>query len=167
MAAQTDKIQERVLVADDDQSIRQLLGTIIRREGLTVDLAADGVEAIEYLKQREYPVILLDLMMPRMNGFDVVAWLKENHQSHKPVIIVITAYADQQFKQVDPDYVSGILRKPFDVSDVGSLVQACIASFQELVRGGMVATDETVRTLSPEAISQLQALRQENGNGNH
>ncbi|HEV3484835.1 MAG TPA: response regulator, partial [Vicinamibacterales bacterium] len=57
----------KVLVADDDQSIRQLVCTIVRREGLDVDCVADGEEAIEKLKEHEYAVILLDLMMPRVD----------------------------------------------------------------------------------------------------
>ncbi len=68
----------RVLVADDDRSIRQLVSTIVRRESFTVDSAADGLEAIENLKQHAYAVLLLDLMMPRMDGFGVIEWLKEH-----------------------------------------------------------------------------------------
>jgi CheY-like chemotaxis protein len=129
--------QPRVLVADDDQSIRQLLGTIVRREHLDVDLAADGAEAIELLKQQQYTVILLDLMMPRVDGFDVIKYLKMNPPPFKPVVLVITAYADQRFKQVDPAIVAGVLRKPFEVADLGNLVRWCVHGIdQELtVRG--------------------------------
>jgi CheY-like chemotaxis protein len=91
--------RERILVADDDQSIRQLLGTIIKRERLEVDLAPDGAEAIEHLKRREYSVILLDLMMPRVDGFGVIQYLRDHPQTHKPVVIVITAYADQRLRR--------------------------------------------------------------------
>ncbi len=89
-------IPTRILVADDDQSIRQFLGTIIRREGFEVDTAADGVEAIGRLAARDYAVILLDLMMPRKDGFEVIEYLKSHHQRTKPVVLVISAYADQR-----------------------------------------------------------------------
>lgn len=124
-----DRSDARVLVADDDQSIRQLVCTIIRREGLEVDCVADGVEAIEKLEQNEYAVILLDLMMPRLDGFGVVEYMKENPPAHKPVILVISAYADQKFKQVDPNVVAGVLRKPFEVADLGSLVRLCVHGY--------------------------------------
>ena len=104
------EVQQRVLVVDDDQSIRRLVSTIVRRERFNVDVAADGLEAIECLKQHQYAVILLDLMMPRMDGFGVIEWLKQNPPMVKPIIIVITAYADQRFKEVDVSIVSGILR---------------------------------------------------------
>jgi CheY-like chemotaxis protein len=125
--------EARVLVADDDQAIRQLVCTIIQREGLEVDCAADGLEAIEKLKQHEYAVILLDLMMPRLDGFGVVAHLKEHAPSHKPVILVISAYADQKYQLVDANVVSGVLRKPFEVAELGSLVRLCVHGYADAV----------------------------------
>ncbi|HEX8155686.1 MAG TPA: response regulator, partial [Thermoanaerobaculia bacterium] len=79
MAEQMSK-EPRVLVADDDHSIRQLVTTIVRRERLLVDSAADGAEAIALLAQHEYAVILLDLMMPRVDGFGVVEYIKQHPQ---------------------------------------------------------------------------------------
>src|SRR6478609_827609 len=97
--------EPRILIADDDASIRQLLTTIVRRERLGVDAAADGEEAIRKLSEHEYSVILLDLMMPHVDGFGVIDYLREHPQKNKPVVLVITAYADQKFKRVDPDVV--------------------------------------------------------------
>lgn len=121
----------RILVADDDQSIRQLLGTIIQREGFHVDLVSDGTEAIEKLKAHQYAVILLDLMMPRLDGFEVIEYLKNHHGSIKPVVLVISAYADQRFKQVDPDVVAGVIRKPFEVAELGSMIRLCVKGLDE------------------------------------
>lgn len=120
----------RVLVADDDQSIRQLVCTIIRREGLDVDCVVDGAEAIEHLRDHDYAVILLDLMMPRMDGFGVIEYLRDNPPERKPVVLVITAYADQRFKKVDPDVVAGVLRKPFEVAELGSVIRNCVLGFE-------------------------------------
>jgi CheY-like chemotaxis protein len=131
----------RVLVADDDQAIRQLVYTILQREGLEVDCAADGQEAIEKLEQHEYAVILLDLMMPRVDGFGVAAYLKENPPEHKPVVLVISAYADPKFKQVDPDVVAGVLRKPFEVADLGGLVRLCVHGHELATRHSIYALD--------------------------
>lgn len=121
----------RVLIADDDQAIRQLVCTIVKREGLEVDCAADGHEAIENLRSNEYAVILLDLMMPRIDGFGVIEYLRTHPPSQKPVILVVSAYADQKFKQVDPNIVAGVLRKPFEVADLGNLVRLCVHGFDD------------------------------------
>jgi CheY-like chemotaxis protein len=137
---------QRVLVADDDQSIRQLVSTIVRRERLDVDSAADGLEAVEFLKKNDYAVVLLDLMMPRLDGFGVVEWMRTNPPLIKPIIIVITAYADQRFKEVDSELVSGVLRKPFDVAELGNLVRACVNGFTEEVAQKLVLSkDRAIR----------------------
>lgn len=127
----TDRNDARVLIADDDHSIRQLLTTIMKREGLTADAAVDGVDAIEKLQENEYAVILLDLMMPRADGFDVIEYLRAHPQATKPVVLVITAYADQKFKRVDPNVVAGVVRKPFEVAELGSLVRLCAHAMED------------------------------------
>lgn len=119
----------RVLVADDDQAIRQLVCTIVRRERFEVDCAADGVEAIELLGKYDYAVVLLDLMMPRVDGFGVIDYLRNHPPEVKPIVLVITAYADQRFKEVDPNIVAGVIRKPFEVADIGTIVRLCVTGF--------------------------------------
>jgi CheY-like chemotaxis protein len=136
----------RVLVADDDQSIRQLLCTIVRREGIEVDCVPDGGEAIEQLRQKSYSVILLDLMMPRVDGFGVIEHLKQHAPAVKPLVLVITAYADQKFKEVDPDVVAGVIRKPFEVSDIGNLVRLCVSGYEEATRD--LADDRAMREIA-------------------
>src|SRR5436309_3328133 len=117
--------EPRILIADDDTSIRQLLTTIMKRERLNADSASDGEDAIRKLQEHEYSVILLDLMMPRVDGFGVIDYLAEHPPHHKPVVLVVTAYADQKFKNVDANIVSGVLRKPFEVADLGAVVRLC------------------------------------------
>jgi CheY-like chemotaxis protein len=127
--------ESRILIADDDASIRQLLTTIVKRERLTVDSAVDGEDAIRKLRQHEYSVILLDLMMPNVDGFGVIDYLREHPPANKPVVLVITAYADQKFKRVDPDVVAGVVRKPFEVAELGSLVRLCAIGLDDHLAG--------------------------------
>jgi chemosensory pili system protein ChpA (sensor histidine kinase/response regulator) len=131
MAGQHIRSDPRVLVADDDFSIRRLVCTIVKREGLVADCVSDGAEAIEKLQETEYAVILLDLMMPRVDGFAVIEYLRNHPPLHKPVVLVVTAYADQKFKEVDPSVVAGVLRKPFEVADLGNIISLCAAGHEE------------------------------------
>ena len=144
----------RVLVADDDQSIRQLVGTIVRRENIAVDSATDGHDAIEKLKEHEYSVILLDLMMPRIDGFGVVEYLKTHPPKRKPVVLIITAYADQKFKHVDPEIVAGVLRKPFEVADLGDLVRLCVNGLTEARTNLLSAADSSIRELAERQLDE-------------
>ena len=122
----------RILIADDDASIRQLLTTIVKRERLSVDAAVDGEDAIQKLQEHEYSVILLDLMMPHVDGFGVIDYLRAHPQKTKPVVLVITAYADQKFKRVDPEVVAGVIRKPFEIAELGGLVRLCAVGIDDL-----------------------------------
>ena len=144
---------KRVLVADDDDSIRRLLITLVRRENLEVDAAADGQQAIALLEQNRYDVILLDLMMPRVDGFGVVEYLRTHATEPKPVVLVITAYADQKFKEVDSDIVAGVIRKPFEVFEIAQLVRLCTSSDR--------AAREILESSSDRAIRNLVTLRRE------
>jgi CheY-like chemotaxis protein len=160
----------RVLIADDDLAIRQLVCTIVRREGLEVDCVADGAEAIEKLQEHEYAVILLDLMMPRTDGFGVVEYLRTHPPSKKPVILVITAYADQKFKEVDPTIVAGVIRKPFEVADLGNLVRLCVHGFDNTpaVSTEVLTGDAAIRGLAVRQWDEARASGSNgNGNGTH
>jgi len=141
----------RVLVADDDQSIRQLLCTVVRREHLDVDCVSDGQEAIDRLRDHEYSVILLDLMMPRVDGFGVIEYLRRHPPTNKPVVLVITAYADQRFKKVDPNIVAGVVRKPFEIAELGNIVRLCVTGFDEEVAHHLAASrDSAIRKVATQ-----------------
>ena len=146
---ETEQLEPRILVADDDQAIRQLLTTIMRRERLEVDAVADGSEAIEKLQEHEYAVILIDLMMPRLDGFSVVDYLAKHPPHYKPVVLVISAYADQSVKEVDPNVVAGVIRKPFEVADIGAIVRLCATGYDAaLTHKLMMSNDPDVRRIA-------------------
>jgi len=120
--------RRRVLVADDDQSIRQLVSTIVRRESFTVDAAADGLEAIELLKKHEYAVVLLDLMMPRMSGYEFLEQLETWPESERPVVVVLTAGTEP--RDLNPKIVAGTIRKPFDLELLIDAISGCMRSLE-------------------------------------
>lgn len=132
----------RVLIVDDDPSIRRLLTTLVRRERIEVDAAADGEQAIELLSQESYSVILLDLMMPRVNGFGVIEWLKNHKAEQKPVVFVISAYADQMYRTVNTDVVAGVIHKPFDVRDVASLIRHIVRGWDDALAAALLNSRE-------------------------
>jgi len=84
----TTTASKRVLIVDDDAVIRELLCAILRQRDLVVDEAADGQEALELLKENIYSVVLLDLLMPNVDGFGVLEGLTSS-----PVVLVITGRA--------------------------------------------------------------------------
>jgi CheY-like chemotaxis protein len=117
--------QKRVLVVDDDAVIRRLLVLTLERHSLTVDQAGDGLEALALIKEHQYGVILLDLIMPLLDGFGVLAALDGPSLASPPVVLVITGADRRDIAHLDPQRIHGILRKPFDPEELASLVVAC------------------------------------------
>lgn len=114
-----------VLVVDDDRAIRELLRAVFRREGLTVDVAPDGEGAVELLRKNRFRVIVLDLMMPRLSGWEVIGWLRSNPKYRPRTVIISTAADRNVLADLDPDIVNAIFVKPFDVAELGAYVRAC------------------------------------------
>ncbi|EFK39139.1 response regulator receiver domain protein, partial [Peptoniphilus sp. oral taxon 836 str. F0141] len=82
----------KILVVDDEQAIADIIKFNFEREGYGVDIAKDGLEALNFVKDNTYSLILLDIMMPKLNGFDT---LKEIRKSHKTPVIMLTAREDE------------------------------------------------------------------------
>ena len=119
----------RVLVVDDEPAIRALLKKIIQRRGYSVDDARDGAEAIELLRDNDYDLLLIDLMMPNVTGFELVEHLAKRQRLPLPAVIVITAAAESTpLRQLDPKIVHSVVRKPFDIDVVADLVDAAATS---------------------------------------
>jgi DNA-binding NtrC family response regulator len=85
------KKKERVLVADDEEIMRDVLSALLSEESYDVDLAQNGAQALEMIRDKDYGVLLLDLMMPEMDGFQVLAELKK--MGNGPAAVVLTAFA--------------------------------------------------------------------------
>lgn len=130
---------KRILIADDDPAIRRLFETLARREGIECDLAANGPEAVAALKQREYALVFLDIMMPRIDGWGVLDYLRTRALARVPSLFIITAYLDQTVSTADSEIVAGILYKPVDADDIAALMREC-------TRGGRNAEAALQRT---------------------
>lgn len=72
------------MVVDDDHAIRKLLERIAKRAGFEVETAKDGLEALEMLDAREYDIALIDLMMPRLSGYELVQRISTTAPQRSP-----------------------------------------------------------------------------------
>jgi CheY-like chemotaxis protein len=102
------------LVVDDDAAIRILVTKILDRCGFEVDAVSDGAVAIEQLMQHDYAVIILDLMMPRIDGFGVIHYLADRAPETFKRLIVMTAFGESVAEKICPPVVR-FIHKPFDV----------------------------------------------------
>lgn len=114
-----------VLVVDDDQALRGLFTTLLCRKGFSVDCVADGRAAWEQLSRNPYSVILLDLMMPEVNGFELLEKVRRDSPSLLSRIIILTGASHRALESFDTSRVWGLIRKPFDIDDLLSSTLAC------------------------------------------
>lgn len=114
----------RILIVDDDAEVRKILATALRLKPLTLDEASNGREAIELLRENQYAVVLLDLMMPHVDGFSVLSAIGAD-LPNPPVVLVITGASREAIERVDTERIHGVIRKPFDPLEVASIVAAC------------------------------------------
>jgi two-component system chemotaxis response regulator CheY len=115
----------RVLVVDDDPEIRRILVTALRLRSLHIDEAVDGRSAIDLLRENRYAVVLLDIMMPGVDGFGVLEAIDQDQQTHAPVVLVVSGAGKQVLDRVDTSKIHGIVKKPFDPLEIADVVSAC------------------------------------------
>lgn len=115
-----------ILVVDDNQINRDLLSTQIQQQGYGVTTVADGLQAIEAISTGDYDLILLDIIMPEMNGYQVLQWLKESPWRHIPVVAISALdEIDSAVKCIEmgaQDY----LPKPFNPVLLRARIGACL-----------------------------------------
>jgi DNA-binding response OmpR family regulator len=122
-------MRQTVLIADDDVPLLNLLRTIVARNNdFDVVTCHDGEEAIRALTVRHFDVVLLDLMMPRRNGFDVLEFLKQHRPAQLRVVLVLTASTDQFIARLDPSIIHALVTKPFDCEALVTLVGNIVAA---------------------------------------
>ena len=110
-------IQKRILIVDDDDEIRELLEFDVSHSGYFVDTASDGLEGLNKALNNSYDLILLDVMMPKMNGFDVCKNIRQAKLSIPILMLTAKGTIDDKTEGFDcgaDDY----LVKPFDIQEV-------------------------------------------------
>jgi CheY-like chemotaxis protein len=117
---------KRMLIADDDPAIRRLFETLAKRERIECDTASNGPETIAALKEREYALMFLDIMMPRIDGWGVLDYVRVRSKARIPSLFIITAFLDQTVSAADSEIVSGIIYKPVDADDIAALMRQCV-----------------------------------------
>ncbi|MCU0525630.1 MAG: response regulator [Elainella sp. Prado103] len=118
-----------VLVVDDSQTVRQMLSELLQKGGLTVIEAVNGLEAKEKIQAKRPDLVITDLIMPEMNGYELCRWMK-NEPSTQAIPILICSTKDQEFdrywgmKQGADAYIT----KPFQAGEM-------LTTVKQLLRG--------------------------------
>lgn len=157
-----------VLIVDDDTAVRILLRTVLERDGYHVVEAPDGRAALDFILHQHVDVILTDVMMPVMSGYDLLAQLAE-FQPERRNVIVLTAISPRQLEVANLTCVHTSLRKPFELDELREAVRA-VSRKRVLVVEDDVPTQYLVRralqpfsyevTMAADGTEALRALQE-------
>jgi DNA-binding response OmpR family regulator len=130
----------RILLVDDEQSVQTLLAYPLRKDGYEVVAAHDGREALDRFAQQRFDLVVLDIMLPKLDGIEVCRRMRSRSQVP---IIMLTAKGDEIDKVLGlemgaDDYIT----KPFSVREFRSRVRAALRRAE--MRGGRTGTDEPI-----------------------
>ena len=128
-----------VLLADDNEATCTLLTALLQGDFI-VEVASDGREAIERLKSRQYAAILLDLLMPFVDGYAVLDHLREERPELLPHVLIVTAsLGAREMQKVSAFAVAGVIAKPFEVDVLLNAVRRCAGLSGSPMRGPMIS----------------------------
>ena len=119
----------RLLLCDDSLAERSSLALILRRQGYEVDEAADGAAALHMIKGRPYDLLLLDLQMPGLDGFDVLAYIQEK-RAELPVVVLSGLPPDQigdGIRRLPHEELPPLLLKPLDTQQLFQVIELSLA----------------------------------------
>lgn len=116
-------MRKRVLIVDDDPPIRRLLGLIAERAGGEVDYAGNGLEALDQVGSEKFDLVILDLMMPVVDGF---TFIQEIRGTEEPPHVIVVSAQHKRLHEVEADFVCAIVEKPFDLEKLGQLIVKCL-----------------------------------------
>ena len=113
----------RLLVVEDEIGLADAIGAILKKEGYEVDIANDGQTGLEYALTDEYACILLDIMLPRMNGLDVLTYLRVKEIETPVILLTAKSETEDKINGLDcgaDDY----LTKPFSTGELLARIRA-------------------------------------------
>jgi DNA-binding response OmpR family regulator len=138
-------MRRRILLVEDDPKTRTTVALYLEREGYDVVTAADGVEALERAREREPHLVVLDLMLPRLDGLGVCRALRE---SGNPAIIMVTARSTEEDKLTGLDLgADDYVTKPFSPRELMARIRAVLrrAAEDDVIEAGGITLDRTRR----------------------
>jgi DNA-binding response OmpR family regulator len=118
-----------VLIADDDPEILTMLGIRLAKKGYQILEAADGNQTLELARKHHPDLVLLDVMMPGKNGWEVAKELRGDQQLANVGIVMLTAIGERVNEMTSPLYgADEYVDKPFEFSDLEKKIQSVLAS---------------------------------------
>ena len=119
--------RKKILIVDDEEGVRELLSSSLEPRGYEVSTAVDGKDALKQVARSKPDLILLDVMMPNMDGWETLDWLRRHEKTHRIPVIMLTAKSDTEalFKSEERKVVDYFI-KPINLQELLTFVRRYI-----------------------------------------
>jgi len=158
----SNKVPLTILLVDDEPQNLQLLGNVLKKEGYSLEFAMNGDQALKWINSQQFALILLDIMMPGIDGYEVCKQIKLNEQTRNIPIIFLTAKTDtasivKGFELGAVDYVT----KPFNVSELLARVKTHLElqSSKEVIKQKNVELKELLHILCHDLANPIGGVK--------
>jgi len=142
----------RILIAEDDRALRQSIAAALRGESFAVEIVPDGIQAAQRLREEQYDVVLLDIGLPFVDGWQI---LQEIEGRRQPSVIVISARGEERDKVRALDLgADDYLTKPFGADELLARVRAVLRRVRRTGRPGIVHAGAVAVDLSSRSVSR-------------
>lgn len=120
-----NKLSLKILVADDDDLSRRLMRVILTHEGHRVEVAANGLEALEAVKKNQFDIVFMDLHMPDMDGMEASRQIRdwESGDSHTFIVALTASYLPEIGQALFDSGIDNYISKPFEVEQIQKLLK--------------------------------------------
>ncbi len=150
--------EHKILIVDDDTSIQFFLGELLRKEGFQFDIASTGHDAIGFLKDDSYSLVLLDEKMPGMSGIEVLERIKA--EGYPMPVIMITAYGSKELAMRSIRYGAyDFFTKPVDIEIVRTVINRAIERYELQRELETLKTESLEKTLKDEIIAESDEMK--------
>lgn len=149
----------RLLLAEDERSLSKAIVTILEKNNYSADAVYDGVEALEYLESRNYDGLILDIMMPRMDGLTVLKKLREKGNTIPVLMLTAKSEVDDKVQGLDMG-ANDYLTKPFATRELLARIRAMtrnqmVQPVSQLTMGNITLDQATFELSSPAGSFRL------------
>lgn len=121
-------MMKRALIIEDDQSHQYIYRLLARKQECLSDIVADGQSALDAIQRTQYDLIILDLKIPALDGFQVLGYLSEHRPDALRRTVVVSALRDKTLDMIRETYGIPVLLKPFDIETVSEYISDMLAA---------------------------------------
>ncbi len=114
------------MVVDDDEPFRRWLSKYLLSEGVFVQLATNGKEALKLIEESDFDIVLSDIKMPEMDGYELGRWLQENRPEYLEKFVLVTGMIEKEVEDFCDENNRKYLTKPVEREDILEMIQTVV-----------------------------------------